>query len=86
MLLSCGVDPSIVSLQGYTAAQIAPESVQKLLLGKFVYGYILAEIIKRGEGMRGILQSSYLVYIKAALYVETSKNDIITWRYIQNEL
>uniref|UniRef100_T1ISP3 Uncharacterized protein n=1 Tax=Strigamia maritima TaxID=126957 RepID=T1ISP3_STRMM len=32
ILLSYGVDPSIVSLQGYTAAQVATESVQKLFL------------------------------------------------------
>ena len=34
VLLSYAVDPSIVSLQGYTAAQLAPENVQKMLVGK----------------------------------------------------
>lgn len=33
ILLSYNVDPSIVSLQGYTAAQIAPENVLKILQG-----------------------------------------------------
>lgn len=35
ILLSYDVDTSIVSLQGYTAAQVANESVQKLLSGVF---------------------------------------------------
>ncbi len=34
LLLQYGVDPSIVSLQGYTAAQLATDSVQKMLRGK----------------------------------------------------
>ena len=33
LLLQYGVDPSIVSLQGYTAAQLATDSVQKMLRG-----------------------------------------------------
>ena len=32
LLLQYGVDPSIVSLQGYTAAQLAPDTIQKLLM------------------------------------------------------
>lgn len=34
ILLSYDVDTSIISLQGYTAAQVANESVQKLLSGR----------------------------------------------------
>ena len=37
LLLQYGVDPSIVSLQGYSAAQLAPENIQKMLRGKFVF-------------------------------------------------
>lgn len=33
ILLSYNVDPSIVSLQGYTAAQVAAENVLKILQG-----------------------------------------------------
>ena len=33
------MDTSIVSLQGYTAAQVANESVQKLLSGMLKYYY-----------------------------------------------
>jgi hypothetical protein len=33
ILLSYSVDPSIVSMQGYTAAQVATENVQKILQG-----------------------------------------------------
>jgi len=33
ILLSYNVDPSIVSLQGYTAAQVATENVLKILQG-----------------------------------------------------
>ena len=35
LLLQYGVDPSIVSLQGYTAAQLATDSVQKMLRGMY---------------------------------------------------
>lgn len=35
LLMSFAIDPSIVSLQGYTAAQLATENIQKLLRGKF---------------------------------------------------
>lgn len=34
VLLQYGVDPSIISLQGYTATQLATEPVQRLLHGK----------------------------------------------------
>lgn len=34
ILLSYNIDPSIVSLQGYTAAQISAENVLKILQGK----------------------------------------------------
>ena len=34
LLIQYGVDPSIVSLQGYTAAQLATDNVQKMLRGK----------------------------------------------------
>lgn len=34
LLMSYGVDSSIVSLQGYTAAQLATENIQKMLKGK----------------------------------------------------
>ena len=34
LLLSYAIDTSIVSLQGYTAAQLATENIQKLLRGK----------------------------------------------------
>ena len=33
LLLSYGVDTSIVSLHGYTAAQLSPENIQKMLKG-----------------------------------------------------
>jgi len=33
ILLSYNVDPSIVSLQGYTAAQVATENILKILQG-----------------------------------------------------
>ena len=36
LLLSYGVDASIVSLQGCTAAQVATEPVQKMLLGTWL--------------------------------------------------
>ena len=36
LLLQYGVDPSIVSLQGYTAAQLATDSVQKMLRGMYI--------------------------------------------------
>ena len=36
MLLQAGADASICSLQGYTAAQIGTEAVQKVLEGKDV--------------------------------------------------
>ncbi|KAJ9596393.1 hypothetical protein L9F63_012556 [Diploptera punctata] len=39
ILLSYNVDPSIVSLQGYTAAQIATENVLKILQGRYNYYY-----------------------------------------------
>ena len=35
LLLQYGVDPSIVSLQGFTASQLAPDSMQKLLRGLY---------------------------------------------------
>ena len=34
VLLQYGVDPSIISLQGYTATQVSTDSVQRLLHGK----------------------------------------------------
>lgn len=34
VLLQYGVDPTIISLQGYTATQLATEPVQRLLHGK----------------------------------------------------
>ena len=37
LLLQYGVDPSIVSLQGYTAAQLATDSVQKMLRGILIF-------------------------------------------------
>ena len=37
LLLQYGVDPSIMSLQGYSAAQLAPDSLQKVLRGKKSY-------------------------------------------------
>lgn len=36
ILLSYGVDPSIISLQGYTAAQVATENVLKILQGMYI--------------------------------------------------
>lgn len=33
LLLSCGADPAIVSLQGFTAAQMGNEAVQQILNG-----------------------------------------------------
>ena len=37
LLLSYGSDPSIISLQGFTAAQMGNEAVQQILSGKFEY-------------------------------------------------
>ena len=34
LLMSYAIDPSIVSHQGYTAAQLATDNIQKLLQGK----------------------------------------------------
>lgn len=48
ILLSYNVDPSIVSLQGYTAAQIAAENVLKILQGKIfnlISGFIFGRTI-----------------------------------------
>ena len=39
ILLSYNVDPSIVSLQGYTAAQVAAENVLKILQGSELIHY-----------------------------------------------
>lgn len=36
LLISYGVDVSIVSLQGYVASQLATENVQKMLKGKIL--------------------------------------------------
>ncbi len=36
LLLSHNIDPTIVSLQGYTAAQLASENVLKILKGEFI--------------------------------------------------
>ena len=36
LLMSYGIDTSIVSLQGYTAAQLATENIQKLLRGMYI--------------------------------------------------
>lgn len=36
ILLSYNIDPSIVSLQGYTATQISAENVLKILQGKLI--------------------------------------------------
>lgn len=35
LLLSYGSDPSIISLQGFTAAQMGNEAVQQILSGEF---------------------------------------------------
>jgi hypothetical protein len=40
ILLSYNVDPSIVSLQGYTAAQVATENILKILQGRAVVTYV----------------------------------------------
>ena len=34
LLLGYGVDPTVVSQQGYTAAQLAPDDIQKMLRGQ----------------------------------------------------
>jgi len=54
VLLTFGVDPSIVSLQGYTAAQLATDSVSKLLAEEPANGgvdieYQLLEASKAGD-------------------------------------
>lgn len=41
ILLSYNVDPTIVSLQGYTAAQVASESILKILQSKFIQLFLL---------------------------------------------
>jgi tankyrase len=41
ILLSYNVDPSIVSLQGYTAAQVATENVLKILQGKDTHIFLI---------------------------------------------
>lgn len=45
ILLSYNVDPSIVSLQGYTAAQIAGENVLKVLQGEYYLALILLLVV-----------------------------------------
>ena len=40
LLLSYGADPSIVSLQGFTAAQMGNEAVQQILNGKPLPGCV----------------------------------------------
>lgn len=37
LLMSYGVDASIVSLHGYTAAQLATENIQKMLKGRCLW-------------------------------------------------
>lgn len=46
ILLSYNVDSSIVSLQGYTAAQVAGENVLKILQGNFVVFVSLNFLLK----------------------------------------
>jgi len=41
LLLSYGSDPSIISLQGFTAAQMGNEAVQQILSGEINKQYIL---------------------------------------------
>lgn len=45
VLLQYGVDPSIISLQGYTATQVSTDSVQRLLHGELqcIVLYILCK-------------------------------------------
>lgn len=40
LLLSYGADPSIVSLQGFTAAQMGNEAIQQILNGKTICGFL----------------------------------------------
>lgn len=44
LLLSYGSDPSIISLQGFTAAQMGNEAVQQILSGEFqqIHGEVSA--------------------------------------------
>lgn len=42
LLLSYGSDPSIISLQGFTAAQMGNEAVQQILSGKFTQTNLLS--------------------------------------------
>lgn len=47
LLLSYGADPSIVSLQGFTAAQMGNEAVQQILNGNIISGHCLCFIVYR---------------------------------------
>ena len=40
LLMSYAIDPSIVSHQGYTAAQLATDNIQKLLQGKSAVAFV----------------------------------------------
>lgn len=41
LLLSFGADPAIVSLQGFTAAQMGNEAVQQILNGKLWFSQVI---------------------------------------------
>lgn len=43
LLLSYGSDPSIISLQGFTAAQMGNEAVQQILSGEFHFPFPLPQ-------------------------------------------
>ena len=47
LLMSYGVNASLVSLQGYTAAQLATENIQKMLKGKTIESRNVAGIFNR---------------------------------------
>ena len=70
ILLTFGVDPSIVSLQGYTAAQLATDSVAKLLAEEPANGgidieYQLLEASKVGFSNIGLFKI-YMKFVRSS--------------------
>lgn len=63
ILMAYGVDPSIVSLQGYSAFQVAAEGVQKILHGKAVFNKeMLAERVASSSVELNSIYSRSCIY------------------------
>lgn len=63
LLMSYAVDSSIVSLQGYTAAQLATENIQKMLKGKQIMHSIPFLKIGGGGDEFGCMDTLLYMYI-----------------------